>query len=106
MEELGKTELNSCEINNLKADLGIGEFNFKGKLIGNTKIDLGVGAINIKLINSKDEYKIDMSKGIGSVTLDGQKIETDRVYGAGENYLDIDGGLGEIKVESCKAFEL
>ena len=37
MEELGKTELNSCEINNLKANLGMGEFNFSGKLIGKNK---------------------------------------------------------------------
>ena len=96
---VGKTELKSCEINNLKANLGMGEFTFSGKLTGKSKIDSGVGAINIDLIDNKNNYKIDVSKGLGNVTLDGQKLETDRVYGIGENYLDIDGGIGEIKID-------
>ena len=96
---VGKTELKSCEINNLKANLGMGEFTFSGKLTGKSKIDSGVGTINIDLIDNKNNYKIDVSKGLGNVTLDGQKLETDRVYGIGENYLDIDGGIGEIKID-------
>ena len=96
---VGKTELKYCEINNLKANLGMGEFTFSGKLTGKSKIDSGVGAINIDLIDNKNNYKIDVSKGLGNVTLDGQKLEVDRVYGIGENYLDIDGGIGEIKID-------
>ena len=96
---VGKTELKYCEINNLKANLGMGEFTFSGKLTGKSEIDSRVGAINIDLIDNKNNYKIDVSKGLGNVTLDGQKLETDRVYGIGENYLDIDGGIGEIKID-------
>lgn len=96
---VGKTELKYCEINNLKANLGMGEFTFSGKLTGKSEIDSGIGAINIDLIDNKNNYKIDVSKGLGNVTLDGQKLETDRVYGIGENYLDIDGGIGEIKID-------
>ena len=96
---VGKAELRSCEINNLKANLGMGEFVFKGKLKGKNEIDSGVGAINIDLMDNKKNYTIDVSKGIGNVTLDGQRLEIDRVYGTGENYLDIDGGIGEIQIE-------
>ena len=42
----------------------------------------------------------DVSKGLGSVTLDGKKLEMDRIYGTGENYLSVDGGIGEIKIDS------
>ena len=96
---VGKTELKACEINNLKANLGIGEFIFNGKLTGKSDIDSGIGAINIDLMDNKKNYTIDVSKGLGNVTLDGQKIEMDRVFGTGENYLDIDGGIGEIKID-------
>lgn len=96
---VGKTELKSCEISNLKANLGMGEFTFSGKLTGKSEIDSGVGAINIDLMDNKNNYKIDVSKGLGNVTLDGKKLETDRVYGIGENYLNIDGGIGEIKID-------
>lgn len=96
---VGKTELKSCEINNLKADLGMGQFVFSGKLTGKSEIDSGVGAINIELMDNKKNYTVDVSKGLGNVTLDGQKIEMDKVYGTSENYLDIDGGVGEIKID-------
>ena len=99
MVEPGKTELKSCKINNLKANLGMGEFTFSGILTGKSEIDSGVGAINIDLMNNKKNYTVDVSKGLGNVTLDGQKLEMDRVYGSGENYLDIDGGIGEIKID-------
>ena len=96
---VGRTELESCKINNLKANLGMGEFVFSGKLTGKNEVDSGVGAINIDLLDSSENYTIDVSKGIGAVTLDGQKLEMDRVYGTGENYLDVDGGIGEIKIK-------
>lgn len=96
---LGRTELKSCEINNLKANLGMGDFVFNGKLTEKNEIDSGVGAIDIDLMDNKGNYKINVSKGLGNVTLDGQKLEMDRVYGTGENYLDVDGGIGEIKIE-------
>ena len=96
---VGKTELKYCEINNLKANLGMGEFVFSGKLTGKNEIDSGVGAINIDLMDNKKNYTIDVSKGLGNVALDGQKLEMDRVYGTGENYIDIDGGIGEIKID-------
>ena len=52
MVELGKTEIKSCEINNLKANLGVGTFDLNGKLTGTSKVDSGVGAININLIDN------------------------------------------------------
>lgn len=95
----GRLELKSCDINVLDANLGMGEFIFNGKLTGKSEIDSGVGAINIELMDNKENYTIEVDKGIGNVILDGQKLETDRVHGTGENYLDIDGGVGEIKID-------
>lgn len=94
----GKVELKYAEVNNLKADLGVGEFNFNGKLTGRSKIDSGVGAINIDLTDSLDNYLVEVDKGIGNVTINGEKALTSKVYGNGDNYLDIDGGVGEIKI--------
>ena len=98
MVELGKTEIKSCEINNLKANLGVGTFDLNGKLTGTSKVDSGVGAINIDLLDSSENYTIDVDKGIGYVTVEGKKLEMDRVYGIGENHLSVDGGVGEIKI--------
>lgn len=96
---VGETNLESCEINNLIADLGMGEFKLKGKITGKNKINSGVGAINIKLIDDKNNYTVDISKGVGKTTIDGKEIQKDGVYGEGENLLDINGGVGKIEIE-------
>lgn len=96
---VGKTEIRSSQINNLNVDLGMGEFIFDGKVTGKSEVNSGVGAINIDLIDNKENYSINVSKGIGNVTIDGENIEKDQLYGKGENYLDINGGIGEINVK-------
>ena len=99
---VGKIELRDYEINNLKANLGMGEFVFSGKVTGKNKINSGIGAINIELMDNKENYTIAVKKGLGNITLDGKELEMDRVYGTGENDLDIEGGIGEIKVNFKK----
>lgn len=95
---VGKNEFKSCEINNLKANLGVGGFVFDGKLIGKNKIDSGVGSIDISLMGKKENYTVGVDKGVGNITIDGQKVEKEGTYGNGENYIEIDGGIGEIKL--------
>ena len=95
---VGKTDLKLCKINNLQANLGMGEFNFGGELIGKNAIKSGIGEVNVNLINNKENYTIDVSKGIGNVMLNGEKVEEDRKYGKGENYIDINGGIGDINI--------
>lgn len=96
---VGKTELKHCQLNKLKADLGVGAFNFSGTLTEKSKINSGVGAIDVELEGKKEDYTIKVSKGFGNIQLDGQSIETDKAYGTGDNYLDINGGVGEIKID-------
>lgn len=96
---VGKIELRNSELNNLSADLEVGEFIFEGKLIGKSKIDSGVGSTNISLVDGKDNYTINVSKGLGTITIDNKDISNDKTYGNGDNYLDIDGGVGSIKVD-------
>ena len=95
---VGKTDLKSCKINNLQANLGMGEFSFYGEITGKNTISSGIGEVKLNLINNKEDYTIDVSKGIGTVVLDGENVESDRKYGNGENYLDIDGGIGDINI--------
>lgn len=95
---VGKTELKQCNLNNLKVDLSVGEFRFNGKLTGNNKIKSGIGTTNIELIGVKEDYTINAGKGLGNITLDKEKIVSDKVYGNGKNYLKVDGGIGEINI--------
>ena len=68
------------------------------KLTGSTDIEAGIGELDVNINAPKEDYKIKASKGIGSITIDKEGISDDTIYGNGENYIKIDGGIGSIKI--------
>lgn len=96
----GKIELTSSEIRNLDAELGAGEFIFDGILTGNNEMDSGVGAVKINLKDNVDNYTFSVSKGVGSINLDGRPLEDNKKYGNGNNNIKIDGGVGSIEIKT------
>ena len=95
----GKLTINSGKLYNLEADMGVGEFDMTAALEGSSKIDHGVGAVKLNLAGSADDYTIELDKGLGKVTVGGQELSDGAVFGTGINKLELDGGVGEIKVD-------
>lgn len=95
----GKISILSGTIKNLDFDMGIGETNLTASLNGESSIDAGVGNVNITLLGEKQDYQVKIDKGLGNVSLDGEKLDMSKVYGTGKNYIKIDGGVGNIKVD-------
>ncbi|MDD7024010.1 MAG: hypothetical protein PUI37_04005, partial [Oscillospiraceae bacterium] len=53
----------------------------------------------LTLLGSREDYQIEMDKGIGEARLEGESMRDDSVYGAGRNRIEIDGGIGEISID-------
>ncbi len=94
----GKVIIDSSKITDLKCDLGIGATEISAKLIGNTRIGTGVGNLKLDVVGIKEEYTTKINKGLGKVTIDKEKISDNKVVGNGENKINIDGGVGNIKI--------
>lgn len=94
----GKVNIKEAKINDLRCDLGIGATEISAKLLGNTRIGTGVGSLKLDVLGKKEEYETKINKGLGNVTIDEEKISDNEVVGNGENKIDIDGGVGEIKI--------
>ena len=94
----GQLSILSGNINNLSLDMGVGETNLDVTLIGKNDINAGVGSLNVNLQNSKENYTIQAEKGLGTIRIDGEKISDGQIYGNGSNLIDINGGVGDIKV--------
>ena len=95
----GKVTILSGTINDLDLDMGVGKVELNAKLTGSTDIEAGIGELDVNINAPKEDYRIKASKGIGSITIDGEGISDDTIYGNGENYIKIDGGIGSIKVK-------
>lgn len=96
----GKVEILSGTINDLDLDMGVGAFELKAKLTGKNDIDAGVGKLDIDLTDEIDNYTIKVSKGIGSVNINGKEVSNDSKNGNGDTYIEIDGGVGSINIKT------
>lgn len=95
----GKLSILSGTINDLDLDMGVGEVNLTSSLTGKNEINAGVGNLNIDLQGEKESYKIQADKGIGSVKIDGKEISDGETFGDGANHIEVDGGVGNIKID-------
>lgn len=101
----GEIIINESDITNMDLDMGVGKVELNSKLNGNSEINAGVGEVNLELVGGLDDYRFDVSKGIGSIVIDNHEISNDTVYGNGQNKVRISGGVGEIEVKFRKIVE-
>lgn len=95
----GEITIEDSFINNLNLDMGAGKLLLNSKLTGNSEIDAGVGKMDLLLVGSLNDYNITLDKGIGSASINDSNMENDKTYGIGTNKIDIDGGIGSIKID-------
>ncbi len=93
----GKITIKSGLVRNLDLDMGVGELRLGCLLTGHSDLDLGVGSTYITLPVHPDNYTVRIDKGLGTVTLDGQKVGSGS-YGNGGHTVSISGGVGSIDI--------
>ncbi len=94
----GRITIASGLLKNLDLDMGVGQLNLTAALTGNCTMDMGVGASNITIIGNKTDYKLELEKGIGRITVDGKGVSDYGSSGNGENKVEINGGIGAVNV--------
>mgnify|MGYP003300224329 FL=1 len=94
----GRITISDGAIKNLDLEMGLGQLNLTSALTGDCNLDSGIGEMNITLLGSKDDYELDIEKGIGNITVDGKNVTDYGSSGNGANEVDIHGGVGAINV--------
>ena len=95
----GKVTISDGVLHDLDLEIGVGQLNLTSALSGESELDLGVGESNITLIGSRDDYKVDIDKGVGNISVEGTNISNTKGFGDGNNEVDINGGVGSISVK-------
>ena len=96
----GELNIKSSVLEDLDLDMGAGKFYFSGSLHGNNKIEQGIGELILDL--NGNDYTIKASKGLGSITINGEDYSKNTTVGGGINDIEIDGGIGSIIVNTNK----
>ena len=95
----GKITVSGGALHNLDLDMGVGQLNLVSALTGDSDFDLGVGESNITIIGNRDDYKLDIEKGIGNITVDGASVSNIKEQGNGNNSIEVSGGIGAINLK-------
>ena len=94
----GQITIASGTLNDLTLEMGMGELDLSVALLGNSDLKFGVGESNLTLIGSKDDYKVDVEKGLGSISVDGKNVSDFGSSGNGQSHIHIEGGIGAIHI--------
>lgn len=98
----GKITVDSGTLNDLELKMGVGELNLTAALLGSSELTFGVGESNLTLLGSKDDYRVEVEKGLGNITVDGKSVTDFGNSGSGENHVEIEGGIGRIDLRFCQ----
>ena len=96
----GNINIYSGTINNLNLKLGAGNASIESDLTGSNTLTTGVGKLNLGLSRSKDNYKFDISKGLGNIILNDFDVSEDTLIGDGETKIKISGAVGNIIINT------
>lgn len=95
----GKITIADGSLKNLELEMGVGELNLTAALLGNSDLAFGVGESNLALLGSRENYAVEMEKGIGSIAIDGKMVTDFGCCGNGANRVEIESGIGTIHVQ-------
>lgn len=98
----GNINIYSGTINNLNLKLGAGNSSIESDLTGSNTLTTGVGKLNLGLSRSKDNYKFDISKGLGNIILNDFDVSEDILIGDGETKIKISGAVGNIIINTAE----
>lgn len=98
----GNINIYSGTINNLNLKLDAGNASIQSDLTGSNTLTTGVGKLNLGLSRSKDNYKFDISKGLGNIILNDFDVSEDILIGDGEAKIKISGAIGNIIINTAE----
>lgn len=94
----GQITIGGGELHNLELVMGVGQLNLTSKIVGEGELDLGVGEVNITLLGGQDSYTVEMNKGIGDITVNGESLSGNRTIGMGDSFVEVNGGIGSVNI--------
>ncbi len=86
------------ELHNLTLEMGVGQLNLCAALRGSSQLAFGIGESNVTLLGNKRDYKTDISKGIGNISVDGKTVSDFGSSGNGIHRVTMQGGIGNVNI--------
>ena len=94
----GYLMMRDMEVNDLSLNMGVGKVELIGKIAGDSVIEAGLGKLEMNLEGGEGDYEMRFTKGLGAITVNGEKMKDGGGWGNGGNRIKVNGGVGAIEV--------
>lgn len=94
----GEIVINDGALKDLSLSIGAGKLTMTSELKGESDLSFGVGKSDITLIGDRNDYQLNITTGVGVVTVDDTNAASYVNSGNGENVLNIKGGVGSTDI--------
>ena len=102
----GSIEMNNCAFGETRIKTGAGRVVYSGLLGDRTEISTGAGSVEMNLSGSLDDYRVEYSRGLGSVRIDGESFNGIGDGTAGNHKADklikLSSGIGSVVLDFGK----
>lgn len=97
----GSLTMKEANLYNLDLDAGSGAINIHGYLSGDNSIDGGSGSMTLVILDTIDNYNINVETGSGGLWIAGEKVGDDYTRNniTANHSIHIDGGSGRVALE-------
>jgi len=85
-------------LHDLDAEIGVGELDLTAELSGRNDFSFGVGDADLTLVGSRDDYQLDIEKGLGSITIDGEPLSGFSGPVSAQDQIEIECGIGDVNI--------
>ena len=96
---VGALTIADGSVNNLDYSVGVGKADVTAKLMGKSEIESGIGDVKLCLTGGEKLYTLKGESGIGAIRVDGETLSDDSSLGTGANIVEIDGGIGTVRID-------
>lgn len=96
---VGNVKAKKCSLRDFTYNGGVGNLNFTGKLLGKSYLNIGVGSTKLKILDEKSNYNFDLSSGVGSVKINGEKLKYQQDSANAPNTISVQRGMGNVAID-------
>ncbi len=97
---VGSINLEDVNFKNTSFECGVGNVSISGVLLEDNKFDCGVGEVDLELSGNVNDYDLDIDSGVGTVRVNGKKIEEqEHTNRSADNSIEVDGGVGGVRID-------
>ncbi len=86
-------------LHHLDLEMGLGRLDCSAALTGDCSFECGMGETNVTVLGRRADYRLNLEKGLGSITVDGAAVSSLQEQGGGANAIRMSGGVGAVNLQ-------